>query len=58
MGNPGTMTISLFSKSYGKSLQKFSEPGFPRRRDGVIQKACSFFEDFSVITLPKMAPMT
>jgi hypothetical protein len=23
------MSISLFSKSYGKSLGKFSEPGFP-----------------------------
>jgi hypothetical protein len=23
------MSISLFSKSYGKSIQKFSEPGFP-----------------------------
>jgi hypothetical protein len=23
------MSISLFSKSYGKSLQKFFEPGFP-----------------------------
>jgi hypothetical protein len=29
MGNPGTNVDFAFSKSYGKSLQKISEPGFP-----------------------------